>query len=262
MASLLTGSDENGVLTLTLNRPGLHNAFDDELISRLTGALHDAERDPDVRIVVLTGTGPSFSAGADLNWMRRMASASEQENEQDALRLAGLLRTLNYLGRPTVARINGPAYGGGLGLLACCDVTIAVESARFGLTEARLGLAPAVISPYVFRCTGEHNARRYFTTGERFDAHRAKELGLVQDVVPEADLDTAVNEIAGRLLKSGPAATLACKQLAFRAAGHDPDTQLNLDEYNAKLIARLRVSAEGQEGLTAFLEKRRPAWID
>ena len=262
MSSLLTQLDDNGVLTLTLNRPELHNAFDDELISLLTDALHTAEQDPGVRIVVLTGTEPSFSAGADLNWMRRMAGASEKENEHDALRLAGLLRTLNYLKQPTIARINGPAYGGGLGLVACCDITIAEDAAQFGLTEARLGLAPAVISPYVFRLIGERNARRYFLTGERFDARRARELGLVQDVVPKQGLDTAVSKVAGQLLKSGPEATLVCKRLAFTAAGHDPEKQLKLDAYTARLIARLRVSAEGQEGLAAFLEKRQPAWID
>ena len=260
MSSLLTQLDEKGVLTLTLKRPDLHNAFDDGLISRLDDALQEAEQDDRVRVVILTGTDPSFSAGADLNWMRAMADASEDEKEVDALQLAGLMRRLNYLNRPTIARINGPAYGGGLGLVACCDITVAVDTARFGLTEVRLGLAPAVISPYVFRLIGERNARRYFMTGERFDARRAQELGLVQEVVPAAGLDNAVSGLVGQLLKSGPAATLVCKRLTFAVAGHDAEKQLEIDAYTARLIARLRVSAEGQEGLTAFLEKRPPSW--
>lgn len=262
MDTLLTQLDERGVLTVTLNRPELHNAFDDHLIHTLTSTLETAERDDAVRILVLTGTDPSFSAGADLNWMKRMAAASESDNEHDALALAGLMRTLNYLNRPTIARINGHAFGGGVGLIACCDITIAVDRARFGLTEARLGLAPAVISPYVFRKLHEANGRRYFLTGERFDAHRARELGLVQEVVSDLALEGAVERSIGHLLKSGPRAVSECKRLAFQAAGHDPDRQLQTDQETARLIARMRVSHEGQEGLAAFLEKRPPNWID
>lgn len=260
MGNLSRRLDERGILALTLDRPELHNAFDDALIGSLTAALLEAERDPAVRIVVLTGAGPSFSAGADLNWMRRMAFATEEENEHDALALAGLMRTLNYLNRPTIARVNGPAFGGGVGLIACCDVTIATDSARFGITEARLGLAPAVISPYVYRRIGERHARRYFLSGERFDAGRAREIGLIQEVVSELALDGAVERNIRHLLRSGPSAVLACKRLAFRNAGHDADRQLELDQETARLIARLRVSAEGQEGLTAFLDKRPPSW--
>ena len=159
MTNILEQADSRGVLWLTLNRPEVHNAFDQDLIKDLTRSLQDAEQDPTIRIVVLTGTGNSFSAGADMNWMRNMAGASEQENEQDALQLAELMRTLNYLDLPTIAMINGPAFGGGLGLIACCDIAIAADSARFGLTETTLGLVPAVISPYVFRRIGETNAR-------------------------------------------------------------------------------------------------------
>lgn len=260
MEHLQRNIDERGVLTLTLDRAEIHNAFDDVLVGSLTAALLNAERDPAVRVLVLTGAGPSFSAGADLNWMRRMAQASEEDNEHDALALAGLMRTLNYLGRPTIARINGSAFGGGVGLIACCDMTIAVDSARFGITEARLGLAPAVISPYVSRRIGERHARRYFLSGERFDAHHAREIGLVQEVVSGLALDGAVERAIGHLLKSGPRAVLACKRLAFENAGHDADRQLALDQQTARLIAQLRVSAEGQEGLTAFLDKRPPSW--
>jgi methylglutaconyl-CoA hydratase len=262
MEHLRTTLDKRGVLTLTLDRAELHNAFDDALIGSLTAALLEAERDPAVRVLVLTGAGPSFSAGADLNWMQRMARATEEENEHDALALAGLMRSLNYLNCPTVARVNGSAFGGGVGLIACCDITIAVDGARFGITEARLGLAPAVISPYVSRRIGERHARRYFLSGERFDAGRAREIGLVQEVVPQTALDDAVERAIGALLKSGPKAVVACKRLAFLNARHDADRQLELDQETARLIARLRVSEEGQEGLAAFLEKRLPAWLD
>jgi methylglutaconyl-CoA hydratase len=259
---LLQQLDGRGVLTLTLDRPKVHNAFDAGLVAALADALEAAGQDSQVRIVVLTGAGASFSAGADMRWMRNMAEADEAENERDALQLARMLRILNYLDRPTVARINGSAYGGGLGLVACCDITVAAETAVFGLTEARLGLAPAVISPYVFRRIGEASARRYFQSGERFDAERARAIGLVQEVTAEAALDAAVADITAQLLASGPDALLTCKRLVFAIAGQDREKQLRLDEYTARLIARLRVSAEGQEGMAAFLEKRRPAWIE
>ncbi len=238
----------------------MHNAFDDELISELIEALVAVEKDPLLRVVVLTGRGESFSAGADLNWMRTMADASEHENERDALHLARMMRLLNYLKIPTIARINGPAYGGGLGLVACCDITIAVASANFALTESRLGLAPAVISPYVYRRIGESNARRYFLSGERFSATRARRMGLIQQVVDDQELDSAVERVLGQLLKAGPYTTGHCKKLVFHAAGHDVDVQLRLDQYTARLIAHLRVSAEGQEGISAFLQKRKPSW--
>ena len=244
-----------------MNRPGVHNAFDQELIESLTVSLQKAEQDPAVRMVVLTGTEPCFSAGADLNWMRSLLDAPEAQNEKDALKLAKLMRTLNFLDRPTIAMVNGPAFGGGVGLIACCDITIAEDMAQFGLTEATLGLAPAVISPYVVRRIGEGNARRYFLTGERFNAAKAKELGLVQEVVAENSLGREVEKVITSLLKAAPGATLCCKKLVESISGHDENQQQKLDEYTAKLIARLRVSAEGQEGLAAFLEKREPAWI-
>jgi len=260
--NILRNLDQYGVLELTLNRPEVHNAFDAELIASLTDSLLDAEQDPSVRMVVLTGTGSSFSAGADLNWMRAMAKSSEQENQQDALRLAKLMRTLNYLDRPTIALVNGPAFGGGLGLVACCDISIAVETAQFGFTESTLGLLPAVISPYVFRRIGETNARRYFMTGERFSARKAKEIGLVQDLVAADSINDALDSIISLLLRAAPGAALASKKLVNAVAGHDEEQQKIQDEYTAGLIARMRVSSEGQEGLNAFLEKRDPGWLE
>jgi len=261
MTALLQNMDDRGVLLLTLDRPAVHNAFDPGLIRELTHALREADKDPRVRAVVLTGAGTCFSAGADIAWMRGMVHASEDENLHDALQLAALMRTLNYLSLPTIAMVNGHAFGGGVGLVACCDMTIAADHATFGLTETTLGLAPAVISPYVFRRIGEGNARRYFLSGERFDAIRARDLGLLQDLVPAAGLEAATEEIVAQVLCAGPEAVKAAKKLAFTVAGHDEAAQLRQDEHTARLIARLRVSTEGQEGLAAFLEKRAPAWM-
>lgn len=262
MSSLQYHRDPAGVVTLTLHRPELHNAFDDELVCCLTDTLTEVSRDAQARVVVLTGSGESFSAGADLNWMRRMCEASERDNEHDALQLARLLRTLNYLPKPTVARVNGAALGGGLGLIACCDIAVAADTARFGLTEVRLGLAPAVISPYVFRRIGEAQARRYFLTGERFDAAHARRIGLVHEICPATALDAEVGKITDHVLAGGPSAMEHCKKLVFHAAGHDADAQLRLDQATARLIARLRTSAEGREGMQAFLQKRTPHWIE
>ena len=260
--SLISHTDDRGVHTLSMNRPDVHNAFDANMIREMTAALMAADQSDAVRIVVITGSGSCFSAGADMNWMRGLAEASLEENERDALALAGLMRCLNYLSKPTIARINGAAFGGGLGLIAACDITIAVDSARFGLTEARLGLAPAVISPYVFRRIGERNARRYFLSAERFDAKKATEIGLIQKIVPDEQLDDSIEDMIGHLLQGGPLAVTYCKQLAFTIAGHNEKSQKTIDEFTAKLIANLRVSEEGQEGLAAFLEKRKPAWIE
>lgn len=262
MRTLISSIDRRGVLTLCMNRPQVHNAFDAQMIRELTGALISADQDDKVRMIVITGTGSCFSAGADLNWMRGLVTASEDENERDALRLAELMRKLNYLSKPTIARINGAAFGGGLGLIAACDITIAVDNARFGLTEARLGLAPAVISPYVIRRIGETHARRYFLSGERFDCQRAYDIGLIQQTVAIGQLDEIVEQSIRQVLKSGPSAVAHCKQLVFKIAGHSADSQKITDEYTAGLIARLRISREGQEGLAAFLEKRKPGWVD
>ena len=246
------------VLRLRLERPELHNAFDAALIARLTAALEDAATDPAVRVVVLEGAGTSFSAGADLNWMRGMAAAGEAENREDALALARLMRTLDELPKPTIARVHGAAFGGGVGLVACCDVAIGVPGAKFGLTESRLGLLPAVISPYVVAAIGPRQARRWFATAEMFDAAQALRMGLLHEVVEADALDAAVDRQLALLLRAGPAASAAAKRLV-REVALQPDRD-RLDQSNAALIAALRVSAEGQEGLGAFLDKRTPAW--
>ncbi|QEE24156.1 enoyl-CoA hydratase/isomerase family protein [Rhodanobacter glycinis] len=254
-------ADRAGVRELTLNRPEVHNAFDDALIAELTAAVQTAASDPAVRAVVLTGAGASFSAGADLNWMRGMASASEQENRDDSLRLAELMRTLQFCPKPTIARVNGAAYGGGVGLVACCDIAIGADTAKFGLTEVKLGLVPAVISPYVLHAIGLRQARKLFLTGEVFDAHEAQRIGLLHRVVAAEALDDAVAFTLKLLAKAGPEAQREAKQLALRMAGHEEDGAERIDHDNAALIARLRVSTEGQEGLSAFLDKRAPAWV-
>ncbi|MFD0725866.1 enoyl-CoA hydratase/isomerase family protein [Lysobacter brunescens] len=247
------------VVHLQLHRPDLHNAFDADLIETLTSALVAIGDDPAVRVVVLEGAGPSFSAGADLNWMRGMAGASEAENRTDALALARLMRTLDELPRPTIARVHGAAFGGGVGLVACCDIAIGAPEAKFGLTESKLGLLPAVISPYVIEAIGARQARRWFATAEIFDAAEALRIGLLHAVVPAEELDAAVKRQVDLLLKAGPVASREAKALVRRvAAEHDRN---RLDHDNADLIARLRVSAEGQEGLGAFLDKRKPGWI-
>src|SRR6478672_13040918 len=251
---------EGPVARLRLDRAQLHNAFDAGLIAGLTDALEELGRDAAIRVVVLEGAGPSFSAGADLNWMRGMAAASEAENREDSLRLARLMRTLDELPKPTIARVHGAAFGGGVGLVACCDIAIGASGAKFGLTESKLGLLPAVISPYVIAAIGPREARRWFATAELFDAHEARRIGLLHDVVEPDALDAAVQRQLDFVRKAGPHAAAAAKTLVRRvAAGGDGAT---LDADNADLIAALRVSPEGQEGLSAFLDKRKPAWCD
>ncbi len=247
----------SGVAQLTLARPEVHNAFDDVVIAELTAALEAIHCDPDVRVLVLTGAGASFSAGADLGWMRRMAQAGADENRADALRLARLMRTLDGLSKPTIARVNGSAFGGGVGLVACCDIAIASDTATFVLSEVKLGLVPAVISPYVIASIGVRQARRWFQSAEVFSAIEAMRIGLLHMVVPADALDAAVQRQCALLLKAGPIAVAQAKSLVGRAAIKDTDA---LDAANADLIARLRVSPEGQEGLGAFLDKRAPAW--
>ncbi|MDE2308327.1 MAG: enoyl-CoA hydratase/isomerase family protein [Xanthomonadaceae bacterium] len=247
---------------LTLHRTAVHNAFDDGLIVALTAAVKAAGSDPAVRAVVLTGAGASFSAGADLHWMRGMADASEAENRADSLALAGLMRSLQFCPKPTIARVNGAAYGGGVGLVACCDIAIGTEQAKFGLTEVKLGLVPAVISPYVTAAIGLRHARRLFLSGEIFDAATALRIGLLHQVVAADALDESVQHTLALLAKGGPIAQAEAKRLALRVAGIDETQAERLDRDNAELIARLRVSPEGQEGLGAFLAKRAPAWVD
>ncbi|WP_297920053.1 enoyl-CoA hydratase-related protein [Metallibacterium sp.] len=249
------------VARLTLTRPHVHNAFDGELIAQLTAALLEVDADPDVRAVMLTGSGSTFSAGADLDWMRRMVTASAEENRADALRLAALMRTLNFLSKPTLACVNGAAYGGGVGLIACCDIAIGIEGAKFALSEVKLGLVPAVISPYVVAAIGARHARRLFISGEVFDATAALHIGLLHQCVPAAGLDAAVDRALHALGKGGPLAQHEAKRLALRLSGMTPDSADALDREHAELIAALRVSPEGQQGLGAFLDKKPPCWV-
>ena len=258
MSQPLSLQREGAVARLRLERPEVHNAFDDGLVAALTRALETLAVDAEVRVVVLEGAGASFSAGADLNWMRGMATAGEAENRADALALARLMRTLDTLPKPTIARVQGAAFGGGVGLVACCDIAIGTPEAKFGLTESRLGLLPAVISPYVIAAIGPRQSRRYFATAEIFDAAEALRIGLLHQVVAADDLDAAVQRQIDLLLKAAPLAAAQAKSLVQRvAAGGEGES---IDMANAELIARLRVSPEGQEGLSAFLDKRKPAW--
>jgi methylglutaconyl-CoA hydratase len=249
----------NAVAIVTLNRPELHNAFDETLIAKLTEAFISLDDDPQVRAVVLIGAGRSFCAGADLNWMKRMASFGPEENLADANALAAMLRALNALSKPTIARVHGAALGGGAGLVAACDIAVGAQDAVFALSEARLGLIPATISPYVIEAIGARQARRYFLTGERFTAAEAFRIGLLHDIVPAAELDTRVNELLGALLVAGPAAQLECKAL-IRGVAHRP-IDSDVIAGPARHIAAVRASPEGRDGVAAFLGKRKAAWI-
>lgn len=260
-ASNLNIEHRGAVAWLTLNRPQSHNAFDAELIHALTTALLDLDQNPAVRAIIITGAGSTFSAGADLNWMRDMAKASEAENREDSLRLAKLMRTLNFLSKPTIARVNGAAYGGGVGLIACCDIAIGIEASKFSLSEVKLGLVPAVISPYVIAAMGVRHARRLFLSAEIFDSALALRIGLLHEMVPAAQLDENIDKTLHWLLKGGPIAQKHAKELALRVGGNTLENAERMDQENAALIAKLRVSQEGQEGLNAFLEKRAARWV-
>ena len=233
-------TERQGPLGLvTLNRPARHNAFDDAMIQELTEALRAMEADETVRLVVLAGAGPSFSAGADLNWMKRMAGFSKDENQRDAMQLAALMRTLAHLRKPTIARVHGAAYGGGVGLIACCDIAMASHGATFALSEAKLGLVPAVISPYVVAAIGERAARRYFLSGERFDAGEAWRLGLVHDLgVSDEEMDGRLNDLVEAMLACGPVAQREAKELVRAVSGRPVTSELIQD--TAERIARIR----------------------
>lgn len=244
--------------TLTLNRPDLHNAFNDEMIAEITAAFDQLGRDPAVRLIVLAGAGKSFCAGADVHWMKRMVGYSLAENVADATTLAAMLRTVHDCPRPVIARVHGAALGGGTGLVAACDFAVALDSALFGFTEARLGIIPAVISPYALDKIGTGHARRYFLTAERFNAADALRIGLVQHVATSAaGLDEWIAKIAAEILANGPQAVAAAKALIDDVAACPWEC---VAELTARRIAERRVSDEGQEGLKAFLEKRKPRW--
>jgi len=250
----------NGVATVTLNRPEVHNAFDETLIATLTETFVALDDDRDVRVVVLAGAGRSFCAGADLNWMKRMAAFGDAENLRDATALAAMLRALYALSKPTIARVHGAAYGGGVGLIAGCDIAIAVPEATFALTEAKLGLIPATIGPYVIEAIGARQARRYFLTAERFGAADALRIGLVHEVVAVSQIDARIDDFIATLRAAGPAAQLECKAL-IRGVAHRP-IDADVIGGTASHIAAVRASTEGKEGIAAFLAKRRPAWLD
>lgn len=259
MSDAVLSRRDGRVAFITLNRADRHNAFDDALIGDLTAAFETAGADEQVRAVVLDATGPSFSAGADLGWMKRMAGYSQEENLRDARALARLMRTIDRCPKPVVAAVQGAAYGGGVGLVAACDIAVAAEGASFCLSEVKLGLIPAVISPYVIATMGERACRRYFLTAERFSAAEAHRLGLVHEVVPADGLGDAVAAILKRLADGGPAAQAAAKELI--AGVTRPEPGADVLDWTAGRIAAVRASDEGREGLTAFLEKRKPRWL-
>ena len=248
-----------GVATLTLSQPEIRNAFSDVVIAEITAAFAEVGQRDDVRAVVLAAEGPAFCAGANLNWMRAMADYTREENLADAGKLAAMLHTIATCPHPTIARVQGDVYAGGMGLVAACDMAVAVDAAHFCLSEVKIGLIPATIAPYVLRAMGTRAGQRYFLTGERFDAAEALRIGFVHQVVAADDLDSAVDGLLKHLLSAGPAAVRACKRLVDDVAGR---------EINAALVARtveciadIRASAEGREGVQAFLNKRKPAWL-
>jgi methylglutaconyl-CoA hydratase len=258
MQSYNLKTSDRGIASVTLNRPEQHNAFDDGMIAELIELLGQLEQDDRVRVLVLRAAGKSFSAGADLNWMRRMADYDLAQNTDDAMQLAELMRRLNCFPKPTIALVQGAAYGGGVGLIACCDIAIASKQALFCLSEVKLGLIPAVISPYVIEAIGARAARRFMLTAERFSAEQACRLGLVHQVVEAQELDTTLDSILEFLLAAGPAAQAAAKDL-IRAVSNQP-IDSDIIQNCAKRIAQIRATSEAREGLDAFLEKRKPNW--
>ncbi len=258
-ATVVTRIDARGVATISMNNPDKHNAFDDSIIAELSSAFERVGSDNSVRVVILASEGKSFSAGADLNWMKRMASYTREENFRDSQALAEMLRRLNFMPKPTIARVQGAAFGGAVGLVSCCDMAIGAPRASFCLSEVKIGLMPATISPYVVAAIGQRASRRYFTTAERFSAETACQLGLLSQVVDADDLDATVDALVVQLLSNSPAAVKEAKRLVFDVADRVIDESLIKD--TCQRIADIRVSAEGQEGLGAFLEKRQPAWV-
>jgi methylglutaconyl-CoA hydratase len=248
-----------GVAVLWLNRPEVRNAFNEAMIAELTAAFGELEADPAVRAVVLAGHGKVFCAGADLNWMRRMGELAFEENRKDAMAFGAMLNRLHAMKKPTIARVHGAAFAGGMGLIAACDIAVASTDTEFSVSEVRLGLAPATIGPYVLAAMGERAARRYFLTAERFSAAEAYRIGFVQELAQPPELDAKVNAILGEIVQGAPGAHAATKDLIHAAAKRRIDSELMGDM--ATRIATARASAEGKEGVRAFLEKRKPAWL-
>lgn len=250
----------NGVATLSLNRPSTSNAFDAQTIEEMIAAIKEAANSDSVRALLVTGSGKHFSAGADIQWMKSMAQMSEQENIADAARLATLMQSLDRFPKPTIAQVQGAAFGGATGLIACCDIALATDDSRYCFSEVKIGLIPAVISPYVIRAIGARNASRLFLTAEVFDAAAARQYGLVHAVYSASDIQRETGILIAQILKNGPCALTRAKQLIDRVAGSPLDE--SLITYTVEAIAKTRVSAEGQEGLQAFLDKRQPAWME
>jgi methylglutaconyl-CoA hydratase len=256
---MLTTEISGAVATVTLNRPALHNAFNDELIANITQTFEVLGQDPIVRVVVLRASGPSFSAGGDLNWMKRAATYSAEENFRDARAGAHMFLTVAHCPKPVLARVHGKALGGGCGLVACCDMSVALESVEFGLPEVKLGLLPGIIGPFVVARIGVGNAREYFLTGARFPAQRAREIGLIQRVAPdEAVLDATIDEWIAELLTASPTAIAAAKKLIFDISDRPIDSVLDTA---ALSIANARISPDGRAGVEAFLSRTKPPWL-
>ncbi|WP_197388243.1 enoyl-CoA hydratase/isomerase family protein [Ralstonia pseudosolanacearum] len=255
----LAFAQHGAVATLTLNRPDVRNAFNETVIAELTGAFHALATEDSVRAIVLAGHGPAFCAGADLNWMQKMAGYSDDENRADALRLAEMLRAIHACPKPVVARVHGDTYAGGVGLVSACDIVVAADTAHFCLSEARLGLIPATISPYVIRALGEQASRRYFITAERFTAAEAHRLGLVHELAGAEALDATVDALTAALVANSPNAVRESKRLVREIAGAPIDDALLADTANR--IATIRASAEGREGVQSYLGKRKPNWL-
>ncbi|VUD47447.1 Enoyl-CoA-hydratase [Thalassocella blandensis] len=251
--------DAQGVAHVILSNPAKHNAFDEHVLLGLKQIFHSLADDSQVRLLVLSAEGKSFSAGADLAWMQKMVNYSAEENQQDAQVLADVMAALYRFPKPTIVRVQGAAYGGALGLIACCDIAFATESATFCLSEVKLGLIPAVISPFVIEAIGARAARRYFQTAEKFSAARAMQLGLISEVYSSESIDDNIADLIRKILANGPTAMAASKQLVAEVA--DKEIDEDLLEFTSKRIAEIRVSAEAQEGLTAFFEKRSAEWV-
>lgn len=249
---------ENGIVQVTMTQPDIHNAFDEHLIAQLTTTLIELDKDFTVRVIILDAEGKNFSAGADLNWMKRMADYSREENYRDSQDLAGLMSALYKMKCPTIAVVQGAAFGGGVGLVACCDIAIASEKASFCLSEVKLGLIPAVISPYVVKAIGERAAKRYFVTAERFNATKAEQLGLVSEIVSAEELNGKAMSIAECIINNGPNAVIDAKDIINHVVNQPINGQLR--SMTASRIADIRASDQGKEGISAFLEKRQPIW--
>lgn len=257
----LSEKNNQGVVTITINRPEIHNAFNDEMIEKMTHHFDELNKDDSIRLVVLTGAGKSFCAGADLNWMKKMKDYTPAENYEDSLALSGLFQSINRFKAPVIGKVNGAALGGGAGLVSVCDFVIASETAKFGFSEVRLGLVPAVISPFVMAKIGESHARAWFLSGERFDARLAKEMGLVHKVAAANDFESECQSSIEQFLLAAPGAQRSAKELVRNVLHLSLQGKEKVTDHTCKTISQIRIGKEGQEGMAALLEKRKPSWL-